>query len=456
MITLKIKLSGLIFFGATTCVVGGVLLSGKFERRRKSQNIFKDRLYEAIEIPCDLEGATILNRLIKSDWNQEMSEFLDGLDLKYLRDSLLRKFVVQQMSSLQKNILSLEIICERFRYAKYVLEFFLKLLEVYYAAFEQLELFAKDVLNINNYDHKIYAEAQSYAHCLFFLASQANCVELCSALCVNISGRSLVFKRLRGSLLKGRGFSKEQVKFFDLLGNLIQDFDDHAIRAVNQALRLNETSWRRIENNARLLQESDRLFWESLMKDESETYMKLPRDSFWDGMSLPNGPKISGILSEPALVEFAIPEEKRSGRHPELDTIVSTKSSYVVDEENRSASRPRGSVYMRRKVSNMSDLQVDSEIQEIKKQMKIVSINFNKAKDGEENLQDRRRSSLQVNGESWSSGSDKQESSGEMPMEKLFSDDMIPTQIHNPNVEWSKSFDYDDDSETAQSQSNSD
>jgi len=369
--------------GAAVCVIGGVLFGTIVVKKRNIHRTPRFEIDESKEELCEDNGATILKRLRESNWNLEIKEFLRGLDLEHLSEAQLRAFVSEQWIIIKKNILSLEIICNRFHEGKDVVVLFRKVLEKNKAALEHLKPFANEVLKIDFKEHLVCAEAQTYSHCLSFMANHGSCIELLCALIVNIPVRSVVFERLRQGVIKHRGWKKEQVAFIYHLESPIVDFDELAIKALDVELRLNGLSWWKMESSAKLLQESEKMFWESIMNEVGEPdlfNMKEPRESYWEGMNLPVRPALSGVLSNAPFDFGVLKNAKKAQSSTELGVLVERKLP-------RTFSEPviPGTVVLKRKVSTMSDVQVDTEIQEITKQLESLSTNFNLAQDrGEE------------------------------------------------------------------------
>jgi len=366
--------------GAAVCVVGGVLFGTIVVKKRNIHNTLRFEMDESKEELCEDNGATILKRLRESNWNLEIQEFLNGLDFDHLSEAQLRAFVSEQWIVIKKNILSLEIICNRFHEGKDVVVLFKELLEKNKAALEHLRPFANEVLKIDFKEHLVCAEAQTYPHCLSFMANHGSCTELLCALIVNIPVRSVVFERLRHGVTKEPGWRKEQVAFIYHLESPIVDFDELAIKALDMELHLNGSSWWKMESSAKILQESEKMFWESIMGEVGEPAlfnMNEPRESYWEGMNLPVRPALSGVLCN-APFDFGILKKGKIAQssNTELGVLVEKK-------RQRTFSEPfiPGTVVLKRKVSTMSDVQVDTEIQEITKQLESLSTNFNLTQD---------------------------------------------------------------------------
>jgi len=369
--------------GAAVCVFGGILFGTIVVKRRRSDDSPKFELDEVKEELCDDDGATILKRLRETDWNLEINEFLGSLDFEHVNEAQLRMFVCELWITIQKNILSLEIARQRCIGRKDTIVLFTKVLDKTKDALVHLKSFAKEVLKIDLNEHMVCAEAQTYPHCLNFMVNHGSCAELLCALLVNIPVRSIAFERLRGGLIRDGRWRKEQLVFLEHLGSPIPDFDNFAVRALDEELRLQGTSWRKIESNAKLLLESEKLFWELIMNQPCEPdifQQKLPRESYWEGMSLPVRPELSGILANTP-IELDISRNAAN--------VKRTTSAPVQSGRDRTISEPvinaSGTHFLKRKVSTWSDVQVDTEIEEIAKHLESLSNNFNAAQDvGEE------------------------------------------------------------------------
>lgn len=317
--------------GVAACVVVGAILE---IRRRSTQRNSRCKRDEIKEDFCDQDGATILKRLNGAEWNQATVEFLDGLIFEHVNEKKLRVFAGEQWYSIQKNIQSLEIVCERFSDAKDVVLFLNKILESNRASLRLLKPFGHDVLKVDLEKHVACVEAQSCAHSLCFITSRGSCAEMVGALAINIPVRNLVSKRLRNDLVKYGGYSKKQLAFLDFEGRSIPDFDELAERALNEALRLDGASWRKIESSVKILQESEKLFWDFVMREMTgpEVSRRMQRVSFWESFKLNGAPRVVDVP-----LDFDIPKIKKLKRSGTVKNIRTKSRSQFVTKRKKSA-----------------------------------------------------------------------------------------------------------------------
>jgi len=204
--------------------------------------------------------------------------------------------------------------------------FFTKVLEFYRAALGPLKLFGHDVLKVDLKKHVVCAEAQSCAHSLCFIAGRGSCAEMVGALAINIPVRNLVSKRLRNDLIKYGGYNEKQLAFLDLEATSIPDFDGLAEKALNEALRLVGTSWRKIESSTKILQESEKLFWDCVLREvtEVEVSRRMQRVSFWESFKVNDAPMVPHVPHD-----FDIPRPKKLKRAGTVKNISVNSSKRV-------------------------------------------------------------------------------------------------------------------------------
>jgi len=281
--------------GVTSCVVGGILYG--FRRSNTARRTRRCKFEESKEDQSDEDAATIINRLQEADWNVSASNFLDGITFEDFDDRKLRVYAGEQWFAIQNDIKSLEVVLERFSSAKDIVLLLTKILETYRSVLKLLRPFSKRVLQSDLSKHVVSAEAQSFSHSLCFMASRGSCAEFVAGLAINIPVRNLLHKRLYDDLLKYRGLTKNQLTFFDLQAQMIPDFHKLAESALNQALRLESTSWRKIESSVKVLQESEKLFWDFCMRAVTlaDISKSMQRPSYWSDLMLPKA-HLDGVL----------------------------------------------------------------------------------------------------------------------------------------------------------------
>jgi len=281
--------------GVTACVVGGILYG--FRRSNTARRTRRCRFEESKEGQSDEDAASIINRLQEADWNVSASDFLDGITFEDFDDRKLRIYAGEQWFAIQNDIKSLEVVLERFRSAKDIVLLLTKILETYRSVLKLLRPFSKRVLQSDLSKHVVSAEAQSCSHSLCFLASRGSCAEFVAGLAINIPARNLLHKRLYDDLLKYRGLTKNQLSFLDLQAQMIPDFHKLAESALNEALRLDRISWRKIESSVKVLQESEKLFWDFCMRAVTlaDISKSMQRPSYWSDLKLPEA-RLDGVL----------------------------------------------------------------------------------------------------------------------------------------------------------------
>jgi len=281
--------------GVTACVVGGILFGVR--RSSTARRTRRCRFDDQKDGQSDEDAATIIKRLQEAEWNISVCEFLDGLTFDEFEDRNLRIYAGELWFAMQNDIKSLEIVRERFSSAKEAILLLDKILEVYRRVLKLLRHFSKKVLLKDLAKHVVSAEAQSFSHSLYFMANRGSCAEVVAALTINIPVRNLQSKRLLDDLVKYRSLTKKQLSFLDLLAQMIPDFHKLAENALNEALRVNRTSWSKIESSAKVLQESEKLFWDFCLRavTMSDIRKSMQRASFWQDLMLP-ATQLDGVL----------------------------------------------------------------------------------------------------------------------------------------------------------------
>jgi len=281
--------------GVTACVVGGILYG--FRRSSTARHARRCRFEESKEGQSDEDAVTILKRLQEADWQISACDFLDGITFEDFDDRKLRIYAGEQWFAMQNDIKSLELVRERFSSAKDVVLLLTKILEIYRSVLKLLRPFSKRVLQSDLAKHVVSAEAQSFSHSLCFLASRGSCAEVVAGLAINIPVRNLLHKRLYDDLLKYRDLTKTQLSFLDLQAQMIPDFHKLAESALNEALSLEHTSWRKIESSVKVLQESEKLFWDFCMRAVTlaDISKSMQRPSYWSDLMLPQA-HLDGVL----------------------------------------------------------------------------------------------------------------------------------------------------------------
>jgi len=364
----------ILSLGACVSIVGGVL-SYKMQRRRRAKNCHNLEGLAKIEL-CNKDGPAILKCLSEAQWNQATTQFLHRLDFKRVSQLQLRVFACELWTSLKKDIKSLEVVLVRFRNANEITQFVTTLLEADRKALALLKPFVFDILGCDVERRMVCAKAQSYSHTLSFLSNNGSCVEVISALAVNIPVRRLVFKTLAEDLVDGRDFKTDETAFLDLLGSPSEDFNKLSLKALNKALLLGRTSWTQIECSAKILQESEKLFWEFVMYEVNEIE-RLGTNSISQAserMSLPL-PSLDGILpsSQPSFDVAEISRLFQSVRETIRLSKIEIKPKQSIGTQN--------ALQYPGHYSEMSMEQLDTEILEISKQMEKMMGNFNAVQD---------------------------------------------------------------------------
>jgi len=270
--------------GAAACVVCGVLFRGAMNDNQDNESIgdraekspipgnsrcdqIKHRTVEdSEENPCVEDGDTLLRQLRLEDWHIRTSDSMDGLNFSSMTNPKLVRMAGELWFALRKNIISLETACERYQTENNVMQMLKEILVIHKDALEALKKFAKDVLNLDVQKQVLSARAQGYPHCMCFLADHGTCVEIVAALAVSFPSWQRVCRRLRDELKKSRPhWNRNHFKLLDELARPIDDFDEIAIKALNEGLSLQDTSRGRIESSTKVLEESEKLFWEHIV-----------------------------------------------------------------------------------------------------------------------------------------------------------------------------------------------
>jgi len=292
---------------AAACAVSGALVAmsvtswpEQYKKAKRSRNKYSRRTRgnrsggtanlmsdDSEEEPFTADGEQSLELLRQMKWYHSASTFLERLHFSSLDDLQLASLVGELWFILKKNVISLEVACERFRNMKYVTRMFQKVLKVYRDAVIHLKRFADGVLGMDFANITLSAEAQSYPHCLCFLSHHGSCVEIVAALATSFPSWSRVCGKLQDELNKTRReWKKSHFIFFDKLSKSVKRFDEVAVKAFDDGIRKGNTSWERIVRSSKALLESETLFWKSILAGHSE----LPLDTVY---SVTGSPKAS-------------------------------------------------------------------------------------------------------------------------------------------------------------------
>jgi len=376
--------------GAAACVVSGVLFGTvsdnrrAVKKRRTSSISLADIKVDSEEEYKTEDAAAIIVRLREADWHTEIIQSLDDLDFVSITDTQLNAIVCEKRVALEKDILSFKTLCERFRSKKAVLRLFIELLKVYQAALPLLNTFAEKILQAEEI-HEVSAEAQSYSHCLSFSATHSSCAEIVGAIAVNFPVRWMACRKLSEGLAKSRGWSKQQIAFAETLSQPLPNFDELLVEALSEALKQEVSNWQKIEQNGKVLQKTEKLFWNTLIEkrrspkwSSNMTSADVAKDSGWEGVNITRLPTIKGEFTN-----FDTP----SSRMERKSNLIKKTSLHVRDSLNvtKPARRRTNSVpmYLDR-VASMSPEEVDEEIEEMTKHMHRISSRFNALQDNHE------------------------------------------------------------------------
>jgi hypothetical protein len=229
------------------CLRSGVLFSSESKRFSNAHSrTSSSRLEDIKEDTCgddEIEdGETIIRRLRKSDWQREIIEFVNGLTFNNVSDIQFKTLAGELLVALEKDILSIKTLCDRFRGTREVVQLFAWFSKVYTAALQLLKSVISDVLKIELDKVEVSAEAQSYSHCFSFLASHGSCADIISAIAVNFPVRHIAWRKLGNGLQKSKKWSKQDIAFIDKLAQPLPSFDEHVVEALNIALQQDTVS----------------------------------------------------------------------------------------------------------------------------------------------------------------------------------------------------------------------
>jgi len=272
--------------GAAACVVCGVFFRGGMTNRRdnrrrrprkvrfekspvprasSSGDIKHRKVEDSEEKPCVEVGATLLEQLRLEEWHIRTSDALDGLNFSSMSKPHLIRMAGELWFVLRKNIISLETACEKYETKNNVLHMLKEILVIHTNSLEALKKFGK-ALNLDLQKQVISAAAQGYPHCMCFLADHGTCVEIVAALAVSFPSWQRVSGRLRDELKESQPeWTSDHFELLDELARTIDDFDGIAVKAIDEGLALQDTSRGRIESSTKVLEESQKLFWEHIV-----------------------------------------------------------------------------------------------------------------------------------------------------------------------------------------------
>jgi len=394
--------------GAAACVVSGVIFGTVSERQINTQNRTSSIRLEDIKVDtCDEDetedGETIIKRLRDSNWHREIIEFLDGLDFENVSDVQLKTLVCELILALEKNILSFKTVCDRFRSIREVVQVFAEIQKVNSAALPLLKSFTRDKLKMELEKHEIRVEAQSYSHCFSFLASHGTCAEIVGSIAVNFPVRWIALRKLGDGLQKSKKWSNQEIAFINILAQPLPSFDERIVKALDVALQQDVVpNWMKIERNGKVLQASEKLFWNTLIKKrwQPKEQTKKPsvhpdeEDVYWEGVKVTKVPSINGEYPQ---IITPIKRKWKSSRISQKIGGRRGNNNLNLLTAYRSVSVP-STLYLDR-VSSMSAAEVDSEIDEMKRHMHRLSADFNALQDSrEEKSQSLESSSIQEAG----------------------------------------------------------
>jgi len=258
-------------------------LSTAYRLRRKKPRIIDDTR----EAPCNEDGDKILEQLQKEDWFTSTAKFFDELEFSSMTDVELTVFARELKFLLRKNVMSMEVACERYQTKIQVVHMLKKILKVYKDAVKLLKPFASE-LGINIEGQVLSAGAQCYPNSICFLADHGTCAEMVAALAISYPSWGRVCERLRDDLMKYRSWSSDQLELLNGLAKPIEHFDNISVRALNEGLESRDTSKGRIVSSARVLKESERLFWQTIVGDKKKRRMSSAAEAksdvgeYWD------------------------------------------------------------------------------------------------------------------------------------------------------------------------------
>merc|ERR550534_86901 len=144
-----------------------------------------------------------------------------------------------------------------------------KILKVYKDAVKLLKPFASGI-GINITGQVLSAGAQCYPNSICFLADHGTCAELVAALALSYPSWGKVCERLRDDLMKDGSRSSVQLELLNGLAKPIEHFHNISVRALNEGLESQDTSKGRIVSSARVLKESEKLFWQTVAGDQTK------------------------------------------------------------------------------------------------------------------------------------------------------------------------------------------
>jgi len=240
-------------------------LSTAYRLRRKKPRIIDDTR----EAPCKEDGDKILEQLQKEDWFISTAKFFDELEFSSMSDVELTVFARELKFLLRKNVMSMEVACERYQTKIQVVHMLKKILKVYKDALKLLKPFASE-LGINIDGQVLSAGAQCYPNSICFLADHGTCAEMVAALAISYPSWAEVCEKLRDDLMKHRSWSSDQLELLNGLAKPIEHFDNISVRALNEGLESRDTSKGRIVSSARVLKESEKLFWQTIAGDQKK------------------------------------------------------------------------------------------------------------------------------------------------------------------------------------------
>lgn len=191
--------------------------------------------------------------------------YVGALEAGEIKRERLRIFAEEQYHIISSDVRSVALLLSRWGYGQPSLEFFWMVLQGEVEALRFLLRFAS-ALELPEERLKAYdalAGAQAYKAYMSWLAQYGTDAEVAGALLVNFPAWGENCGRMSRALKKNYGLSNKDVAFFDLFATPAADFEEKAVAVIERGLSRG-VAHLAIKTAARMLQDYELLFWETL------------------------------------------------------------------------------------------------------------------------------------------------------------------------------------------------
>jgi len=193
--------------------------------------------------------------------------YVKAIESGQLKESALNRFAAEQYHVISGDLRSMALLFSR-ETSSTGQQFFWDVLQGEKEAMKCLIYFAAS-LHLSDWDmemHEPAAGTQAYKAFMAWLAVFGSSAEAAAALIVNFPAWGANCARLSRGLKTHYGLKDADVAFFDLFSSPSSDFERLALAVMDEGLRRGVEP-RSIRRSARLVQEYELMFWDTLSQD---------------------------------------------------------------------------------------------------------------------------------------------------------------------------------------------